>query len=405
MMYQLYQAQADLLFPLRQFARLGVSLARWTDCGSCTPPLMRHIAAGLTMFADAVLTHARPSFAIDAVTVDGQSVAVKEEAADDTPFGTLLHFRKDHAAPQPRVLLVAPMSGHFATLLRGTVQVMLPEHDVYITDWKNARDVPLAEGRFGLDEFVDHIIRFLRVMGPGSHVVAVCQPAVPALAAAAVMAEAEDPVTPRSMTLMAGPIDTRVNPTKVNELAKSRPIEWFERHLISAVPWRFPGAFRHVYPGFMQLSAFVSMNLDRHIGAHFGQFRSLVGGDHISAEAHRRFYDEYGAVMDLPAEFYLETVRRVFQEHDLPRGVLTWHGQTVRPEAIRRMGLLTVEGERDDICAIGQTMAALDLCRRIPVNLKQEHLQTGVGHYGVFSGRRWAAEVYPRVREMIQVMN
>ena len=357
------------------------------------------------MFADAGLTHARPSFGIDVVTVHGHVVAVTEEAADDTPFGTLLHFRKDHAVPQPRVLLVAPMSGHFATLLRGTVQVMLPEHDLYITDWKNARDVPLAEGRFGLDEFVDHIIRFLRVMGPGSHVVAVCQPAVPALAAAAVMAEAEDPAAPRSMTLMAGPIDTRVNPTKVNELAKSRPIEWFERHLISAVPWRFPGAFRHVYPGFMQLSAFMSMNLDRHIGAHFGQFRSLVGGDHVSAEAHRRFYDEYGAVMDLPAEFYLETVRRVFQEHDLPRGVLTWHGQTVRPEAIRRMGLLTVEGERDDICAIGQTMAALDLCRRIPVNLKQEHLQTGVGHYGVFSGRRWAAEVYPRVREMIQVMN
>jgi poly(3-hydroxybutyrate) depolymerase len=242
-------------------------------------------------------------------------------------------------------------------------------------------------------------------MGPGSHVVAVCQPAVPALAAAAVMAEAGDPALPRSMTLMAGPIDTRVNPTKVNELAMSRPIEWFERHLISAVPWRFPGAFRHVYPGFVQLSAFMSMNLHRHIDAHVGQFRSLVGGDHISAEAHRKFYDEYGAVMDLPAEFYLETVQRVFQEHDLPRGVLTWHGETVRPAAIRRMGLLTVEGERDDICAIGQTMAALDLCSRIPVNLKQEHLQTGVGHYGVFSGRRWAAEVYPRVREMIQVMN
>ena len=405
MMYQLYQAQADLLFPLRQFARIGVSLARWADCGTLTPPLMRHFAAGLSLFADAGLTHARPSFGIDVVTVDGLTVAVTEEAADDTPFGTLLHFHKDHAVPLPRVLLVAPMSGHFATLLRGTVQVMLPEHDVYITDWKNARDVPLAEGRFGLDEFVDHIIRFLRVIGPGSHVVAVCQPAVPALAAAAVMAEADDPATPRSMTLMAGPIDTRVNPTKVNELAKSRPIEWFERHLISAVPWRFPGAFRHVYPGFMQLSAFMSMNLDRHIGAHFGQFRSLVGGDHVSAEAHRRFYDEYGAVMDLPAEFYLETVRRVFQEHDLPRGVLTWHGQTVRPEAIRRMGLLTVEGERDDICAIGQTMAALDLCRRIPVNLKQEHLQTGVGHYGVFSGMRWAGEVYPRVREMIQVMD
>ena len=405
MMYQLYQAHADLLFPLRQFARMGAGLARLADWGTCMPSPARHFSAGLTMFAEMGLTHHRPKFGIDVVAVNNRSVAVAEESADDTPFGTLLHFRKDHAVPQPRVLLVAPMSGHFATLLRGTVQVMLPEHDLYITDWKNARDVPLADGRFGFDEFVDHIIRFLRVMGPGGHIVAVCQPAVPALAAAAVMAEAGDAAVPHSMTLMAGPIDTRVNPTKVNELAKSRPIEWFDRHLISAVPWRFPGAFRHVYPGFVQLSAFMSMNLDRHISAHFGQFRSLVGGDHISAEAHRRFYDEYGAVMDLPAEFYLETVQRVFQEHDLPRGVLTWHGQNVRPEAIRRMGLLTVEGERDDICAIGQTMAALDLCRRIPVNLKQEHLQTGVGHYGVFSGRRWASEVYPRVREMIQVMN
>jgi poly(3-hydroxybutyrate) depolymerase len=405
MMYQLYQAQADLLFPLRQFARMGARLARLADCGTCMPSLVRHFSAGLTMFAETGLTHHRPQFGIDAVAVNNRSVAVAEEAADDTPFSTLLHFRKDHAVPQPRVLLVAPMSGHFATLLRGTVQVMLPEHDLYVTDWKNARDVPLAEGRFGFDEFVDHIIRFLRVMGPGSHIVAVCQPAVPALAAAAVMADTGDAAVPHSMTLMAGPIDTRVNPTKVNELAKSRSIEWFDRHLISAVPWRFPGAFRHVYPGFVQLSAFMSMNLDRHISAHFGQFRSLVGGDHISAEAHRRFYDEYGAVMDLPAEFYLETVQRVFQEHDLPRGALTWHGQKVRPDALRRIGLLTVEGERDDICAIGQTMAALDLCSRIPVNLKQDHLQTGVGHYGVFSGRRWANEVYPRVREMIQVMN
>jgi poly(3-hydroxybutyrate) depolymerase len=405
MMYQLYQAQADLLFPLRQFACMGARLAKLADCGTCMPSPVRHISAGLIMFAEMGLTHHRPQFGIDVVAVNNRSVAVAEEAADDTPFGTLLHFRKDHAVQQPRVLLVAPMSGHFATLLRGTVQVMLPEHDLYITDWKNARDVPLAEGRFGFDEFVDHIIRFLRVMGPGSHVVAVCQPAVAALAAAAVMAQAGDAAVPHSMTLMAGPIDTRVNPTKVNELAQSRSIEWFDRHLISAVPWRFPGAFRHVYPGFVQLSAFMSMNLDRHISAHFGQFRSLVGGDHISAEAHRRFYDEYGAVMDLPAEFYLETVQRVFQEHDLPRGVLTWHGEPVRPMAIRRMGLLTVEGERDDICAIGQTMAALDLCSRIPVNLKQDHLQTGVGHYGVFSGRRWANEVYPRVREMIQVMN
>ncbi|HET7883491.1 MAG TPA: polyhydroxyalkanoate depolymerase [Acetobacteraceae bacterium] len=405
MMYQLYQAQADLLFPLRQFARIGASLARMTPTATCGAAIMRHIGAGLTIFADAGLTHARPAFGIDHVTVDNRSVAVIEEAADNTPFGTLLHFRKEQVAPQPRVLLVAPMSGHFATLLRGTVEVMLPEHDVYVTDWKNARDVPLAAGRFGLDEFVDHVIRFLRTMGPGGHVVAVCQPAVPALAAAAVMSEAGDPAMPRSMTLMAGPIDTRVNPTRVNELARSRPIEWFERRLIGTVPWRFRGAFRHVYPGFMQLSAFMSMNLDRHIAAHWGQFRSLVGGDHTSAAAHRKFYDEYGAVMDLPAEFYLETVQRVFQQHELPRGALTWHGQPVRPAAIRRMGLLTVEGERDDICAIGQTMAALDLCSRIPVNLKQDHLQTGVGHYGVFSGRRWATEVYPRVREMIQATN
>ncbi len=405
MMYQFYQAQADLLSPLRQFAEVAARLTRLMDCGIGTPPLVRPFLAGLTMFAESGLSHRRPPFGIDSTLVGQRHVAVMEELADETPFGTLLHFRKESELNQPRVLLVAPMSGHFATLLRNTVEVMLPEHDVYITDWKNARDVPLAAGRFGLDEFVDHIIRFLRVMGSGSHVIAVCQPAVPALAAAAVMAEAGDSALPHSMTLMAGPIDTRVNPTKVNELAKSRPIEWFERHLISAVPWRFAGAFRHVYPGFVQLSAFMGMNLDRHIRAHFGQFRSLVGGDHISADAHRKFYNEYGAVMDLPAEFYLETVERVFQTHDLARGALTWHGQPVRPEAIRRMGLLTVEGERDDICAIGQTMAALDLCRRIPVNLKQEHLQTGVGHYGVFSGRRWASEVYPRVREMIQIMN
>jgi poly(3-hydroxybutyrate) depolymerase len=405
MMYQLYQAQADVLLPMRQVARIGAGLTGLLDSWVCMPTLARHIAAGLTLFAEAGLTHQRPPFGFASVVVGEQSIAVTEEAADDTAFGTLLHFRKDTTAIQPRVLVVAPMSGHFATLLRGTVEVILPEHDVYITDWKNARDVPLSEGRFGLDEFIDHIIRWLGVMGPGSHIIAVCQPAVPALAAAAVMAEAGDPAQPRSITLMAGPIDTRVNPTKVNELAQSRPVEWFERHLISSVPWRYSGASRRVYPGFVQLSAFMSMNLDRHISAHFTQLRSLVGGDATSAEAHRRFYDEYGAVMDLPAEFYLETVRRVFQTHDLPRGELTWHGQTVRPAAIRRTGLLTVEGERDDICAIGQTMAALDLCSRIPVNLKQNHVQTGVGHYGVFSGRRWAREVYPRVREMIQVMN
>jgi len=406
MLYDLYQAQADFLIPFREAARFGAGLAQLWETGCCArPPLLRHLRATWSLFAEAGLTHRRPSFGIAAVDIGNRVVDVVEEAADDTPFGTLLHFRKNAAVAQPRVLLVAPMSGHFATLLRNTVEVMLPEHDVYITDWKNARDIPLDAGAFGLDEFVSHLIRFLEVIGPGAHIVAVCQPAVPALAAVALMAEAGNPAQPRSMTLMAGPIDTRMNPTNVNDLAMSRPIAWFEKNLISAVPWGFPGARRRVYPGFLQLAAFISMNLDRHVTAHITQFRNLVGGDQSSAEAHRRFYGEYGAVMDLPAEFYLETVHRVFQEHHLARGLLTWRGQLVRPEAIRRTGLLTVEGERDDICAIGQTVAALDLCSGIRVNLKQNHLQSGVGHYGVFAGKRWAREVYPRVREMIQVMN
>ena len=404
-MYQLYQAQADLMYPLRMFARVGAGLTRLMDCGVYTHPLIRQFGAGCSLLAETVLTHRRPSFDIDSVRIGSQQVPVTEEAADDTPFGTLLHFRKDTTLVQPRVLLVAPMSGHFATLLRGTVEVMLPEHDVYITDWKNARDIPLCAGRFGFDEFIDHVIRFMGVLGPGGHVVAVCQPTVPVLAAVAVMAETENPARPRSMTLMAGPIDTRVNPTRVNQLAQSHSIEWFEKNLVGEVPWRYRGASRRVYPGFMQLSAFISMNLERHVNAHISQWRNLVGGDSAGVENHRRFYGEYGAVMDLPAEFYLETVQRVFQDHELARGRLTWHGQMVNPAAIRRTGLLTVEGERDDICAVGQTMAALDLCAGIRVNLKQHHLQTGVGHYGVFSGKRWVREIYPRVREMIQVMN
>jgi poly(3-hydroxybutyrate) depolymerase len=354
------------------------------------------------LLAESGLTHARPPFGFDSVRVGNQLVGITEESIDDTPFGSLLHFRKDSQVVQPRVLVVAPMSGHFATLLRGTVKVLLPENDVYITDWKNARDTPLSAGEFGLDNFVDHLIRFLEKIGPGGHLLAVCQPAVPALAAVAVMAQNGNPAQPNSMTLMAGPIDTRISPTKVNELAQGRSIEWFRKNLIASVPWRYQGAGRRVYPGFLQLTAFVSMNLDRHVNAHLNQFRNLVGGDEASAEAHRAFYEEYGAVMDLPAEFYLETVQRVFQEHDLPRGVLTWHGERVRPSAIRRTAVLTVEGERDDICAIGQTMAALDLCSGVRVSMKHHHLQTGVGHYGVFSGRRWAQEIYPRVRQMIQ---
>jgi poly(3-hydroxybutyrate) depolymerase len=405
MIYQIYQAQADLLLPYRYFAGYAAGLSRVLQAGQSRPLLLSHLHAACRLFADARLTHHRPAFGIDRVDLGDRIVDVVEEAADDTPFGTLLHFRKDAAVVQPRVLLVAPMSGHFATLLRHTVEVMLPEHDVFITDWKNARDIPLRAGPFGLDESVAHIIRFLEAIGPGGHIVAVCQPAVPALAAVALMAEAGNPAQPRSITLMAGPIDTRVNPTKVNHMAMSRSIRWFEKHLIDTVPRGFHGVGRRVYPGFLQLAAFISMNLDRHVTAHLTQFRNLVGGDSSSADAHRKFYDEYGAVMDLPADFYLETVQRVFQEHHLPEGRLMWRGETVRPAAIRRTGLLTVEGERDDICAIGQTVAALDLCSGLNVNLKRNHLQTGVGHYGVFAGKRWAREVYPLVREMIQVMN
>ena len=405
MLYRLYQSQADLLYPARQLAKIGAGVARAMDMGELTPSPLRQFGAACSLLADSGLTHARPDYGFRTVTMGNSTVGVTEEAAFETPFGTLLRFRKDSPIVQPRVLVVAPMSGHFATLLRGTVAVLLPDHDVYITDWKNARDIPLSEGVFGFDDYVDHLIRFLEAMGEGSHMIAVCQPAVAALAATAVMAETRNRAKPRSLTLMAGPIDTRVNPTKVNQLAKSRDIEWFKKNLIAKVPWRYKGAFRQVYPGFLQLTAFMSMNLDRHLNAHIAQFRALACGDVVAAGAHKKFYDEYNAVMDLPAEFYLETVEKVFQTHDLPLGKLTWHGQKVNPAAIRRTALLTVEGERDDICAIGQTVAAQDLCSGIPNSLRKHHLQSGVGHYGVFSGSRWAREVYPRVRAMIEITN
>lgn len=404
-MYSFYQAQADLLYPVRQAAKLGASVCRAIDWGDFTPQPLRTMGAAFTMVAESGLTHRRPDYGFRSTRMGNETVAVTEEIRLSTPFGNLLRFRKDTKVKQPRVLVVAPMSGHFATLLRGTISVLLPDNDVYITDWQNARDTPLTDGRFGFDEYVDHLIQFMEVLGEGSHMIAVCQPTVAALVATAVMAEAGNRCQPRSLTLMAGPIDTRRNPTKVNELAKSRSIEWFEENLVTAVPWRFKGAARKVYPGFLQLTAFMSMNLDRHINAHLAQFRALACGDVVAAEAHRKFYNEYNAVMDLPAEFYLETVKRIFQDHDLPLSQLTWHGQKVRPAAIRRTALLTVEGERDDICAIGQTVAALDLCTGVRISQKRHHLQSGVGHYGVFSGSRWAREVYPKVRSMIEVTN
>jgi poly(3-hydroxybutyrate) depolymerase len=399
MLYLAYQLQSDIMTPVRAWANMA--------SGSNTPPLLvghpalRNLTAVYELIARAGLTHTRPPFAIDKVTVGNREVEVREEAAAKTPFGTLLHFKKDIATAQPRVLLVAPLSGHFATLLRATVRTMLPDHDVFITDWHNARDVPLTAGRFGMDEYTDNLIKFLEVMGPGTHVAAVCQPCVGVLAAVSVMAQAGNPAQPRSMTLMAGPIDTRVNPTKVNELAKKRTIDWFERTLTASVPLRYPGAFRRVYPGFVQLVAFMSMNLERHVKAHKELYENLANGELEKAAVTKAFYDEYFAVLDLAAEFYLETVRLIFQEHALPLGKLEWHGAKVDPSAIRKTMLLTVEGERDDICAVGQTVAAHDLCSKLRPYLKRHHMQAGVGHYGVFSGKRWENQIYPILKNVI----
>jgi polyhydroxyalkanoate depolymerase len=362
---------------------------------------LRPTEAACEMISRATLTHRRPSFGIDTVTMGNREVAVQEEPTLTKSFGTLLRFVKDGAPPQPKVLLVAPLSGHFATLLRDTVRVLLPEHDVHITDWANARDVGLWHGRFGFDEYVEYLIRFLEAMGPGTHIVSVCQPCVQALAAAAIMAEDDHPAQARSMTLMAGPIDTRVNPTKVNELAMGRPISWFERNLIASVPLRYSGAMRRVYPGFVQLAAFMSMNCERHLKAHGDLYRALADGDTTQATTIKIFYDEYFAVLDMTAEFYLETVQRVFQENLLAKGELDWRGRRVNPRAIRRTALFTVEGERDDICAIGQTVAAHDLCSSLRPYRKKHYMQAGVGHYGVFSGKRWAGLIYPLVRNTI----
>ena len=401
MLYQMYQAQADLLAPARSAA------AMWLDALGRMPrlrrlPAVRLMEAGAELFTSAVVTHKRRPFGIASVQMDNRSVAVTERVVAATPFGHLLRFEKDSLTPQPKVLVVAPMSGHFATLLRPTVQTMLADFDVYITDWQNARDVPMSAGRFGLDEYVDHLIQFLDALGPDTHVLAICQPAVPALMATAVMAQARHPAQPRTLTLMAGPIDTRNSPTRVNIMAKKQTIADYERRAISRVPARYPGAGRRVYPGFYQLSSFMAMNADRHINAQLSQLRRLFAEDAEGAAAHRRFYDEYFAVADLPAEFYLETVSQVFQDHLLPQGKMTHHGAAVDLGAIRRTSLLVVEGERDDICGVGQTMAALDLCRGIPPAQKSYHLQTGAGHYGVFSGRAWAGSIYPKVRAMIE---
>ena len=400
MLYQAYQFQSDLMSPLRLLAQ-HASASLWLQ--KTERSLVRRLSAASEVISRMRLTHARPAYNITSVTVRDEAVPVTEEVVMSAPFGTLLRFRKAHngAETQPPVLLVAPLSGHFATLLRETARTLLQDHDVFITDWHNARDVPLRAGPFSLDDYIDHMMQFLAAIGPGAHVVAVCQPCVAALAATALMAEDDHPAQPRSLTLMAGPVDCRVNPTGVNTLATSKPIEWFEKNLISHVPLPHAGFMRRVYPGFVQLSAFLSMNLDRHKQAFKHMYEHLVEGEVEQARTIQTFYDEYLAVNDLPAEFYLETVEKVFQTYDLARGALMYRGRLVNPAAIRRTSLFTVEGERDDICSIGQTVAAHDLCPSIRPYRKTHHVQTGVGHYGVFSGKKWNQQIYPRVRDVI----
>jgi poly(3-hydroxybutyrate) depolymerase len=363
----------------------------------------RGVAATAELFERSTRRYGKPDFGIASTSVRSVRVPVHERVVWERPFCRLLHFEKagEIRGGQPKLLIVAPMSGHYATLLRGTVETFLPDHDVYITDWADARMVPVAEGTFDLDDYIDYLVSIHHFLGAGVHVVGVCQPSVPVLAAVALMESAGDPHLPATMTLMGGPIDTRINPTAVNTLAHNHPLEWFERNVIMTVPFPHPGFTRLVYPGFLQISGFLSMNLGKHLEAHRDFFGHLVHGDGDSAEKHRDFYDEYLAVMDLTAEFYLQTVDTVFIRHALPLGEMTHRGRKVEPAAIRSVALLTIEGENDDISGVGQTRAAHDICTGIPSARKAHYLQPKVGHYGVFNGSRFRAEIAPRIADFV----
>jgi poly(3-hydroxybutyrate) depolymerase len=402
MLYQAYQNHMDLTEPWRTGAASALKYLNLVPQG-VSDKVVTRLAAALELISRSSLTYSRPAYGIERVHVGNRELDVTEEVVHATPFGSLLRFKKEDGPEQPRLLLVAPMSGHFATLLRGTVKTLLQDHDVYITDWHNPRDIPANDGRFGLDDYVEHLIDFLGQLGPRPHMVAICQPSVSALVATAIMCEDNHPSRPATLTLMAGPIDTRIHPTRVNEFAKAKPLKWFEDNLINYVPIQCKGAFRKVYPGFVQLSAFVSMNLERHIKQHLDLANHLINGEKEKAALIKTFYDEYFAVMDLTAEFYIETVREVFQEHLLPRGKMTFRGRPVNLAAIRRIGLMTVEGEKDDICSIGQTLAAQELCTGVRAYRKVHHMQAGVGHYGVFSGKKWNNEIYPLLRDFVHV--
>ncbi|KJS35558.1 MAG: hypothetical protein VR70_15825 [Rhodospirillaceae bacterium BRH_c57] len=403
MLYQIHEFHHAAMSPMRLVAQTMHSVMSNPWMPLAYTHTGRSLAASASLFERVTRQYPKPPFNLPTTTVGGREVAVTERVAHHLPFCDLLHFERDVVGrDDPKILLVAPMSGHYATLLRGTVEALLPDHDVYITDWTNARAVSLADGPFHFADYVDVLRTFLTTLGPDTHVMAVCQPSVPVMAALSLMAEDNDPNRPRSMILMGGPIDTRRNPTEVNRFAEDKDMNWFESQVIHMVPAMYEGRGRLVYPGFLQLSGFMSMNLDRHMNAHLHYYRHLIKGDGDSADKHREFYDEYLSVMDLPAEFYLETVRDVFKEHALPNGTMKIRDRLVNPGAITDIALMTVEGEKDDITGAGQTIAAHDLCTNLPEALHKHHLQTKVGHYGIFNGRRWREEILPHVRDFIR---
>ena len=400
MFYQFYELNHAIMAPWRAAAD-AMRLAYSNPLNPLSQTyLCRTAAAGLEVFERSTRRYGKPEFGLHETIIGDQPISIDEKIVWRQPFCNLIHFERILEKPaksDPRVLIVAPMSGHYATLLRGTVEALLPTSDIYITDWIDARMVPLTEGTFDLDDYIEYVIEILHFLGPDTHVIAVCQPAVPVLAAVAIMEARGDALSPASMTLMGGPIDTRINPTAVNKLAKDKPIEWFRDNVVMPVPFPQPGFMRPVYPGFLQLSGFMSMNLDRHINAQKEFFDHLVKHDGDAAEKHREFYDEYLAVMDLTAEFYLQTVDVVFMQHALPKGEMMHRGERVDTQAIRKVALLTVEGENDDISGVGQTEAAQTICSNIPDHMRMHYMQPDVGHYGVFNGSRFRREIAPRI--------
>ena len=401
MLYQAYEFQRQLAKPVRVWANLIEQAYSSPFNPFADTWFGKSMAAGAEIVSRLTQNYGKPAWGLKTTRIDGEEVTVNEEILLTKPFCRLIHFRRDTTKRHPKVLVVAPMSGHFSTLLRGTVEALLPDHDVHVTDWSDAKEVPIADGNFDLDDYIDYVMEFCRYLGPDVHVIAACQPSVPVMAAAALMAEAKDQRQPKSLTLMGGPIDTRQSPTVPNDLAVRNSMMWFRQNVITTVPYGYPGAFRRVYPGFLQLTSFITMNFDRHMNSHMRQFEYLVRGDDDNADGHRAFYDEYLAVMDLSSEFYLQTIETVFKEHSLPRGTWVSRGRKIDLSFIES-ALMTVEGELDDISGIGQTKAAHALTANIPGARRVHWEQPRVGHYGIFNGRKWREQIMPRVRSFIR---